>query len=319
MDNSSLLQSPLQTTPISSCHHCTPWIHWTVDNPSSVTTVHHEWIKTINNPSLVTTVHHKCIELLTTPICSNHQCKPWIHWTANNPSRPQTYHCTYTTSLLSHESDPVSPMPCCNRVPRTQDLESPLQRIQNCQRIPTLSGCPVVCFCPRCMTMSLRGFPPCLCVQLSMFLSTVHDHEPQRFPTVSVCPVVYVFVHGAWPWASEVSHLVCVSSCLCLCPRCMTMSLRGFPPCLCVQLSMFLSRMHGHGVMWKRHFGLLFSKSDSLLNLLTLTDSSLLWISWTVSFFALIFASCRLLVVLTGQDSVQNYFVAHIRNLTDWC
>ena len=249
MDNSSLLQSPLQTTPISSCHHCTPWIHWTVDNPSSVTTVHHEWIKTINNPSLVTTVHHKCIELLTTPICSNHQCKPWIHWTANNPSRPQTYHCTYTTSLLSYESDPVSPMPCCNRVPRTQDLESPLQRIQNCQRIPTLSGCPVVCFCPRCMTMSLRGFPPCLCVQLSMFLS----------------------------------------------------------------------RMHGHGVMWKRHFGLLFSKSDWLLNLLTLTDSSLLWISWTVSFFALIFASCRLLVVLTGQDSVQNYFVSHIRNLTDWC
>ena len=79
-----------------------------------------------------------------------------------------------------------------------------------------------------------------------LFLSTVHDHEPQRFPTLSVCPVVYVFVHGAWPWASEVSHLVCVSSCLCFCPRCMTMSLRGFPPCLCVQLSMSLSTVHDH-------------------------------------------------------------------------
>ena len=134
--------------------------------------------QTINNPSSVTTVHHKCVELLTTPVCSNHQCKPLIHWTANNPSLLQTYHCTYTTSLLSYESDPVSPMPCCNRVPRTQDLESPLRRIQNCQRFPTLSGCPVVCFCPRCMIMSLRGFPPCLHVQLSIFLSRVHDHEP---------------------------------------------------------------------------------------------------------------------------------------------
>ena len=182
--------------------------------------------QTINNPSSVTTVHHKCVELLTTPVCSNHQCKPLIHWTANNPSLLQTYHCTYTTSLLSYESDPVSPMPCCNRVPRTQDLESPLRRIQNCQRFPTLSGCPVVCFCPRCMIMSLKRFPtlsvcpfvyvfvhsawswasrgllPCLCVHLSMFLSTVHDHEPQRFPTLSACPVVYLLVQGAWSWAS---------------------------------------------------------------------------------------------------------------------
>ena len=165
-DNSYQLLSPLYTMNTLNCrqpifsNYCAPWMN-----------------QTINNPSLVTTVHHKCIELLTTPICSNHQCKPWIHWTANNPSHLQTYHCMYTTSLLSYESDPVSPMPCCNRVPRTQDLESPLQRIQNCQRIPTLSVCPVV-------------------------YVFVHGAWPwaSEVPTLSVCPVVYVLVQDAWSW-----------------------------------------------------------------------------------------------------------------------